>query len=270
MLSNLFDQIFGRSKCGKREIITTTIIEPDSININDADDPRENDSTDAPAHCCFLPSFSLSGIQSESNTLQTNYESQPQHKQLTTEQRSVSEEQQQQKQQQLHNNHHQNHQNHQHRLPSNLHNQNRIRNNQNKLNEISIFSVYLLFATLFVCICTIAVLLFTYINRANDIVQLRDSLTSEFIVRSDIDELIRNVLREIKTTDDGSFYVDSNEDSSSSSSSRRRQQNTNNMHEHNNNNDIRITDGSVVRWVNTWCWTCCPVCLLRIFTLFRY
>lgn len=247
MLSNLFDQIFGRSKCGKREIITTTIIEPESININDDDDdddPQENDSTAMSARCCFLPSFSLSDIQSESDALQSNYESQPQHKQLTTEQQTVLEQQQQLL---LHHHHHQRLtidntlENHQQCLSKHLHNQNRIRNNQNKLNEISIFSVYLLFATLFVCICTIAVLLFTYINRANDIVQLRDSLTSEFIVKSDIDELIRNVLREMKTTDDSSFYVDSNEDNS------RQNHDSNNNNINNHNNDIHIIDGSGVR-----------------------
>ncbi|XP_031630325.1 uncharacterized protein LOC116345246 [Contarinia nasturtii] len=218
MLSNLFDQIFGRSKCGKREIITTTIIEPESININD--DPRTlNDSTDS--HCCFLPSFSFSDVDdSEQSILKSNYDAQPQHKQstattTTTPQQFIS--------RQYHNN--DNIQQHKHRLTNHLNHQNRIRNNQNKLNEISIFSVYLLFATLFVCICTIAVLLFTYMNRANDIVQLRDSLTTEFISRTDIDDIIRNVLREMKNknnndedvdvNDDGgnrnSFYEDSNE-----------------------------------------------------------
>ncbi|XP_055319441.1 uncharacterized protein LOC129577050 [Sitodiplosis mosellana] len=246
MLANLFDQIFGRSKCGKREIITTTIIEPESININD-DDPPANDST----ACCFLPSFSLSDTdESEPTTLKSNYQLQPQHKQLTTtttaDQRSLSS--QQQHHQYIDNTQQCRQQQQHHCRPDHLNNQNRIRNNQNKLNEISIFSVYLLFATLFVCICTIAVLLFTYINRANDIVQLRDSLTSEFIARSDIDEIIQNVLREVKNNDrnddDGSsssgtnsFYDDSNENiGDSSSSSNRRSQN-------NNNHNIENADG---------------------------
>lgn len=263
MLANLFDQIFGRSKCGKREIITTTIIEPESININDDDDDDDSPANDSSA-CCFLPSMpslSLSDTDdSEPNTLKTNYQSQPQHKQLTkTADRrllsSSSSSQQQQQQQQHQNSDNTRHcrQQQPHHCPSDhLNNQNRIRNNQNKLNEISIFSVYLLFATLFVCICTIAVLLFTYINRANDIVQLRDSLTSEFIARSDIDEIIRNVLSEVKNNDHGdggssvhSIYDDSNENIGDSSSISGRSQNNNN----NNNHNVPTADGLELRWV---------------------
>lgn len=251
MLSNLFDQIFGRSKCGKREIITTTIIEPESININD--DPQANDSNVTTVPCCFLPTFSLADTNdSKSSTLKSNYQSQPQHKQLTTttDQRSISSQP-----------HHQNNDNTRqchHRLPDHLNNQNRIRNNQNKLNEISIFSVYLLFATLFVCICTIAVLLFTYINRANDIVQLRDSLTSEFISRTDIDEIIRNVLREVKNNDhddddsssssssENSFYDDSNENNGDGSSSIT-STTTTNQNNNKNNHNIQTADGFELR-----------------------
>lgn len=228
MLPNLFDQIFSRSKCGKREIITTTIIEPDSITAND--DPHSNETTAMSGHCCFLPSISLSDTDdSDTTTLKSNYESQPQHKQSTIDRRSIGDDNTRQWRQQ-----------HQH-LAEHLNNQNRIRNNQNKLNEISIFSVYLLFATVFVCICTIAVLLFTYINRANDIVQLRDSFTSEFIMRSDIDELIRNVLREMKNNGDDdrsssgvSFYVDSHENIGSRSTTT-------------NDHDIQTADGFGLR-----------------------
>lgn len=215
MLSNLFDQIFGRTKCGKREIITTTIIEPESINIIDESTSNEsvagassssssrNNQNHRQQRCCLLPSFSLSDIATTSQstatvTSESNFHSQPQCKQP------------------LLNQYHQNADKH-HQT-----NQHNIRNNQNKLNEISIFSIYLLFATLFVCICTIAVLLFTYINRTNDIAQLRDTLTSEFIVRGDIDEIIRNVLKDFKNDnnnnndDDDAKYSNSRSSSSSS------------------------------------------------------
>lgn len=200
MLSNLFDQIFGRSKCGKREVITTTIIETDSININDDDSRQLNESTNF-TNVCYLPSFSLSctkaATANEMNSSETNYESQPQQrKQLHDKQEHTTECCNQQQEHKLKNDNINTQQYH-------INNQNKIRLNQNKLNELSIFSVYLLFATLFVCICTIAALLFTYINRASDIIQLRDSLASEFIVRNDIDEIIRNVIRDMRNADDG-------------------------------------------------------------------
>lgn len=190
MLSNLIEQIFGRYKCGKREIITTTIIEPESINIQNDSNPhiRNSSINNKRGYCSSTSTFSLSRTASESNVFKCNYEMQPQTDQIhLSSPRSI-----QQNDDNIRRLQRQQH----------LNNQNNIRNKQIKLNEISIFSVYLLFATLFVCICTIAVLLFTYINRANDIIQIRDSLTSEFIIRSDIDEIIRNVLKGIQNGDD--------------------------------------------------------------------
>lgn len=250
MLSDLFDQIFGRSKCGKREIITTSIVEPDSCD----DFTLANDSN--ATRICFLPSTFLLSDGSEinndddddgdghgnaanklisndddggegSNDDDADADTQPQHKRKSTtiDQRSAILQQQSHQQQwrppsllqgkintTLHNQnqcltnqypqHHHFHHPHQSQP-----NRNRMHpHQQKKLNELSIFSVYLLFITLFMCCCTIAALLFTYINRANDIMQLRDSLTSEFIVRNDIDALIRNVLREMKS---GAYMDDS-------------------------------------------------------------
>lgn len=70
--------------------------------------------------------------------------------------------------------------------------------NCNKSSETSIFKVFLLFVTLFVLIFTIAISLFIYINQS---IQQRDALASEFVTRSDIDEIIQNLLKEIEHSD---------------------------------------------------------------------
>lgn len=277
MLSDLFDQIFGRSKCGKREIVTTTIVEPDSCD----DFTLANDSN--ATRICFLPSTFLLSDGSETNNdddgdgddsiaykLNSHDDgdgaddngSQPQHKQqsITVDQRSALLQQQwrqpspfqgkitahnttmHSQKQCLSNQYRQHHHFHQNRTNPSL-------NQQKKLNELSIFSVYLLFITLFMCCCTIAALLFTYINRANDIMQLRDSLTSQFIVRNDIDAIIRNVLREMKTgtyaNDDGNGNGDDAENIYTDMFRRgdgdgHQRNNNNNKNANNKNNDNHI------------------------------
>lgn len=67
--------------------------------------------------------------------------------------------------------------------------------------DVSYFSVYILFASLFVCIFTIALLLVAYINRVTDINQLRDNLKNEFIVKSDIRRMIQVALKELNDED---------------------------------------------------------------------
>lgn len=68
--------------------------------------------------------------------------------------------------------------------------------------NISIFSIYILFATLFLFICTITVLIIIYINKVTDLNQLRDSLKNEFINKSDINLIIENVLKDLRNNGD--------------------------------------------------------------------
>lgn len=76
--------------------------------------------------------------------------------------------------------------------------------NQSKAsNEISACTAYTLFASFFICICTIAMLLMAYVNRANDIAQLRADLNGKFVGREDIDVIVRNILHEFRINDDG-------------------------------------------------------------------
>lgn len=70
-------------------------------------------------------------------------------------------------------------------------------------NEISACTAYTLFASFFICICTIAVLLMAYVNRVNDIAQLRADLNGNFVGREDIDVIVRNILHEFRFNDDG-------------------------------------------------------------------
>lgn len=73
----------------------------------------------------------------------------------------------------------------------------------NTPHEISIYTVYILFASFFICICTIAVLLMAYMGRMNDIAHLRADLNGKFVGRDDIDAIVRNVLIELQVGGDG-------------------------------------------------------------------
>lgn len=70
-------------------------------------------------------------------------------------------------------------------------------------NGMSIYTVYTLFVMFFICICTIAVLLMAYVNRMNDVVQLRADLNGKFVGRDDIDVIVRNILHELRIDVDG-------------------------------------------------------------------
>lgn len=74
----------------------------------------------------------------------------------------------------------------------------------NSSHEISIYTVYILFASFFICICTIAVLLMAYMGRMNDIAHLRADLNGKFVGRDDIDAIVRSVSIELQVGgDDG-------------------------------------------------------------------
>lgn len=78
------------------------------------------------------------------------------------------------------------------------HSSNNNKYDKRKINDLPIFSIYILFATLFIFICTIVVLLIIYINKVTDLNQLRDSLNNEFINKSDINLIIENVLKDLR------------------------------------------------------------------------
>lgn len=162
MVFNFLDQIFGQSNCRTREVITTTIVDSDN----------ENDDMNTTNNCCLHPMSSASSSNELAattvNSSKYNHRS-PQRKPL--DQSSVYCEQR---------------------------NHNSSTTTNHKLNEISFFSIYILFASLFICICTIAVLLITYINRVTDLAQIRDGLKGEFIGKDDIDIIVRNVLNDLK------------------------------------------------------------------------
>lgn len=173
MLSKLFDQFFGRFKRERREVIKTrTLIEPKS-NSMDNTNLKVNELSDS--DFCVQPLFSMSGTNISSNT-EFHNEFALRNEQHTSYQQSSK---QQQK-------------------------QTRTKDDCSKLSDISIFNGLLLFITLFVFLFTIAILLFVYVNRT---IQLSDSLKSEFVTRSDIDEIIRNLLKDLRQDDDKSFNI---------------------------------------------------------------
>lgn len=180
MLSNFSEQIFSFLKRGKREENRTTMIESSKYTNDDLPELNESRSS-------LQPLFPMSG----SNTLELNYEFQPKYEPNNTGQRSTPQHQQKQTGSCCHE-----------PLNNYQHYQCHIEKDQNKLSEISIFRVYLSFVTLFVCTFTLAVLLFVYINRS---MQLHDSLKSEFVARSDIDDLVQTLLRDLRNNDDNAF-----------------------------------------------------------------
>lgn len=65
-------------------------------------------------------------------------------------------------------------------------------------NTMSTGNVYLVVATLVVCMCTIGALLCTYIYQLNDVRQLRDNLASQLIGRRDIEQIVRSILSDME------------------------------------------------------------------------
>lgn len=69
--------------------------------------------------------------------------------------------------------------------------------------DVSYFSLYILFASLFVCIFTIGILLLSHVNRVSDINQLRDNIKNDFIAKSDISRYVWVALRELRESGGG-------------------------------------------------------------------
>lgn len=74
-------------------------------------------------------------------------------------------------------------------------------------NDVSNFSLYILFVSLFVCIFTICVLVLVHINRSTDINQLHDNFKNRFIAKSDIKQYVWDALNELRVQDD-SIFID--------------------------------------------------------------
>lgn len=79
-------------------------------------------------------------------------------------------------------------------------------NHRKSSDEISVYTAYTLFASFFICICTIAALLMAYMNRVNDMAQLRADFNGKFVGRDDIDVIVRNLLHEFQI-DDGAIHT---------------------------------------------------------------
>lgn len=175
MLYNLRDQIFGRFKCENRE--------------------KAEEITSHPKFKCTCYSKTVASSNNMDEN-ECNYETQPQqHKQMvgiahvecTADDGAVATV--------SHNkNHFVNGNKQQHNIePSHR--------RQTQHTTISTANVYLIFATLFICICTITALLCTYIYQLHDVMQLRDNLTSELVGRRDIENIVRNVLKDMRSDD---------------------------------------------------------------------
>lgn len=69
---------------------------------------------------------------------------------------------------------------------------------QTDQHTISTVHVYLIFVTLFTCVCTIVLLLSIRINQANDGTQLGDKLHAELIGRHEIEQMVQRILNDMK------------------------------------------------------------------------
>lgn len=204
MIFNFFAHIFRGPTNKSSEIITTTISELDSnIDVDDAD------VTISSTNCYLMDAPAAEPTMSCQREIDTN--SSPSTAKLTTSAdckwkrlllpsgggkaggvgcgRDLSVQFQQQT-------NHKTNQTNDMNVARNL-------NHSRVSNEISACTVYTLFASFFICICTIAVLLMAYVNRMNDIAQLRTDLNGKFVGRDDIDMIVRNILHEFRINDDG-------------------------------------------------------------------
>lgn len=165
MVYHLYAQICNRFKWGNREKAKEI-----------ASHSRLNCS------CCSTSTASTS--TNNMSTSESNYETQPQHKQSAGVAHVECTA--------AHNEHHCVNGNKQ---PAHTTDAYHRRQNQH---TISTVNVYLIFVTLFICICTISTLLCTRIYQLNDVTQLRDNLTTEFVGRHDIEQIVRSILDDME------------------------------------------------------------------------
>lgn len=204
MIFNFFALIFRGATYKSSEIITTTIAEIDPNIVVD-----EDDVTISSTNCYSMDAPAVGPTMSRQRELDIN--SSPSTAKLTTSAdgkcerlllpfgggeaggRGCGRDLSVQFQQQT---------NHKTNQTNDMNNARNL-NHSKASNELSACTVYTLFASFFICICTIAVLLMAYVNRVNDIAQLRTDLNGQFVGRDDIDVLVRNILHEFRINDDG-------------------------------------------------------------------
>lgn len=207
MIFNFFAQIFGISTYKSSEIITTTIVDNDpNIDVDDDVDDGDADGIKISSNNCYLMAASAPAAGSTmsrqreldndgSPLTDCNYRqsSLPFEGSGRGRDRGRGRDPTVQFQQQT------NHKTNQ----TNDMNKSRKLNRRESANGISVYTVYTLFSVFLICICTIAALLMAYMNRMNDIAQLRADLNGKFVGRSDIDVIVRNILHELQIDDGG-------------------------------------------------------------------
>lgn len=204
MIFDFFARIFGKSTYESSGIITTTIVERDP-NMDIDDDDADGDDITINSNNCYLMAAPAAD---QTMPCQRTLDSSPSTAKLTTATErhhyrrisvpvgsgggagcDLSVQFQQQTNRKTN--------------QTNDMNNSKNPNHRKSSNEISVYTVYTLFASFFICICTIAALLMAYMNRVNDIAQLRADFNGKFVGRDDIDVIVRNLLHEFQIDDGG-------------------------------------------------------------------
>lgn len=209
MIFNFFARFFGKSTDKSSEVITATIVDNDPNIVVDDDDGDGNDITISSNDCYLLaapetepmmPQQRGLDIDGNPSTAKLTASAECNYRRLSLPVSSGSGcDLTVQFQQQTNNKTNQ--------TNAMCHSRNANPRRGKLSNEISVYTVYTLFASFFICICTIAVLLVAYMNRMSDIAQLRADLNGKFVGRDDIDVMVRNILHEWRIDEDDGIHT---------------------------------------------------------------